>query len=82
MVLRRLIGTYCREDEGFRRAMQKVDRAIIEIGHERSWPRDRPPSWQGIVLEELVHIARINNLLDVSERPRPPRGKELIEPVL
>ncbi len=81
-ILGGLLKSWARESDGFVRRIEKLEDDIIRMVSARGWGRPMKPSWQVALLGEYIDVARQNGLLDVSERPRPPRGKELIEPVL
>lgn len=81
-ILQGLLQPWADEDPEFLRRMRELEKDIIRMKQVNGWPRDQKPSWQIRNLGYLIWLAKENKLLDVSERYRPPRGKELIEPTL
>ncbi len=80
--LRRLIGGWCKNDSEFKKRMERVDDFCALIKYlQKRWPRLQLPSWQGIVLQELVNVARENRLLDIRERAQPQWGEELLQSI-
>lgn len=79
-ILQGLLDSWAQQDSAFLEWKKSLEMEIIIMERMPVWARPSKPSWQRVLLGRLVHLARRNRLLDVSESVRPPRGKELIEP--